>query len=200
MNVYHETQLPWPPQKPWTQSRKPGKFQSNIPDSIQRVETQVAMFSPGNEWRTKELWIYLDGGQLGAKGRFLANKYPLSPAVVVTFDLDDVPYTIAVDAYQTADQNLCAIAATIEGLRANERHGVLTMREMLQTFEALPQRSTAKRKGWWEVLGINKDSSIESIEAQYRTLLKSRHPDAGGTQQEFMDLQEAITTAREVKR
>jgi len=199
MNTYHETQLAWPPQKQFCQDRKPGQFQSSLANALDRVESQVSAFTKkGSKWRTRELWIYLDGGKLGVKGKFLANVLPLSPAVVVTFDLDETPYTIAVDRYTHPAQNLCAIAATIEGLRAQERHGVLTMKEMLSTFAELPAKSSAKVRGWWDVLNIPKSASKTEAEVAYRHLVKSRHPDVGGTAQEWLELREAYETAQEV--
>ncbi|MBS1702876.1 MAG: hypothetical protein JST12_14525 [Armatimonadetes bacterium] len=199
MKVFHENQLPWPPGRPLTDMRKPGRFQDSLDGALRRVEMEVSAFTEkGLIWRTRELTVYLDDVQIGVKGRFLSGRPPINPAVVVSFDLDDVPYTFAVDTYLTAIQNLCAIAATIKGLRDQERHGVLTMKQMLQSVEALPQISSASRKGWWEVLDLRRDSSRDSVEAKYRELLRSRHPDHGGTQQEFMELQEAIESARQV--
>lgn len=96
---------------------------------------------------------------------------------------------IAVDRYDRVRDNLAAIAATLEAMRAIERHGGAQILERAFTgFAAL----TAPGKTWWDVLEVKPDASLEIIEANFRRLARDRHPDRGGTQ----DAMAALTEAR----
>lgn len=181
MNVYHETQVPWPPSRKPKATRKNGPFQVNIVSAADRVEDAVRKFSKGT-WRTKELWIYIDGGQVGARNAFLANQRGiLSPRVCVRFDLDGHEYNICADSYTAPEQNLAGIAAYIESVRAQERNGIFTVEEMMHTFAALPARVH-----WSEVLGLPRDARMSAIESAYRARAKKAHPDVEGGSHEAM--------------
>lgn len=202
MKIFHEPQVNWPPSKPETSlnQRKSGQFLvSGLSHAAERISTQVGMFTRREQdWRTTELWIYA-AAEVGKQGRFLNNqKASIDPRVVVEFDLDGKPYSIACDRYTSAAQNLCAIAAVIEGFRTNERHDVLTIHQLMQSVAALPSTSSATVRGWWEVLNIPRDSSRAEVDAKYRELASKLHPGDGPASQEWYELQEAIQTARQV--
>lgn len=192
MTVYHENQVPWPRNRPYCQDRKNGPFKVSIATATARVEQAVAAFIlRGKGSRTKELWIYIDGAEVGARNRFLSNQRNASPAVAVRFDLDGHTYNIAADRYNTPEQNLAGIAAYIESVRAQERNGIFTVEEMLHTFAALP----AGRE-WWRVLGVQPDATQDVAEAAYRALVLKFHPDKGGDPEKFREITDAIEEAR----
>ena len=164
----------------------------SIATATARVEQAVAAFIlRGKGSRTKELWIYIDGAEVGARNRFLSNQRNASPAVAVRFDLDGHTYNIAADRYNTPEQNLAGIAAYIESVRAQERNGIFTVEEMLHTFAALPVG-----REWWKVLGVQPDAPQDVAEAAYRALVLKFHPDAGGRTEDFREITEAIEEAR----
>mgnify|MGYP000848334633 CR=1 FL=1 len=142
--------------------------------------------------RTNELWIYVEGAEVGARSRFLSNQRKASPAVAVRFDLDGRTYNIAADRYSAPEQNLAGIAAYIESVRAQERNGIFTVEEMLHTFAALPDG----RRSWWEVLDVPRDAPVSVAEAAYRALAFCCHPDVGGDPDKFREITEAIQEAR----
>lgn len=192
MNVYHENQVPWPTGRPYTAERKNGPFKVSLATAIARVEQAVSAFTKArSDWRTEELWIYVDGAELGARNRFLSNQRNATPAVAIRFDLDGATYNIVADRYNTPEQNLAGIAAYIESVRAQERNGIFTTEEMLHTFAALPAG-----KEWWEVLGVARSCTRSAAEAAYRSLVKTHHPDAGGDAERFREITEAIEEAR----
>lgn len=192
----------WPASKPTTKNRKTSQFVPNrIPGAAKRVEDEVKNFSictKSEEWRTKELKIYCKG-EKNENGRFKDTNVLLDPKVVVCFDLDGVDYLIPCDAFESSAMNLCAIAETIRALRANERYGVLTIKQMMEGVAELPMVSSAERPAWWNVLNVDRNASLDEINASYRKLAAVRHRDLGGTDTEWHELQEAIKTAREVK-
>ena len=84
---------------------------------------------------------------------------------------------IAVDQYDRVADNLAAIAATLEAMRAIERHGGAAILERAFTgFVALPAPES-----WWQVLGLSGPSAQrEDIEQAHRRLIMQHHPDRGG--------------------
>lgn len=201
MKVIHRVTVPWPPSKELTKFRKSGQFkEQTIANAAHRVFIEVASFTKsGQKERTCKLTICANQKELNQDKTFRGGLTNWNaPQVVVTFDLDGVDYTIPCDAFTSAAQNLCAIAETIKGLRANERYGVLTMKQMMEGVSALPQVSSAERTPWFEVLGVDRLCSLEEATSAYRKLATVRHPNAGGKDQEWYELQEAWETAKQV--
>jgi hypothetical protein len=115
---------------------------------------------------------------------------PIDPGAAVYWrkDQNSAHQCIAIDIYTKVADNLCAIAATLEALRAIERHGGAQVQERsFRGFAALPA-STAKRH-WRDVFG---SAALlvtrEAIEQEYRHLLQTRHPDRGGSHDEMAEL------------
>jgi hypothetical protein len=85
---------------------------------------------------------------------------------------------MAIDRYNDVAQNLAAVSATIEAMRAIERHGGAEILDRAFTgFTALlaPEQ-------WWQVMGFESSRpSRAEIESRYRELAMQNHPDRGGT-------------------
>ncbi len=113
---------------------------------------------------------------------------PGDPGVAVYFQKKNGPMrVIAIDAYYRVRDNVAAIAATLEAMRAIERHGGAQILERAFTgFDALPAP-----KKWWDILQVRPDASREAIEANFRRLARDRHPDAGGSNAAMAELNEA---------
>jgi hypothetical protein len=89
--------------------------------------------------------------------------------------------------YDRAADNLAAIAASLEAMRAIERHGGAQILSRVFTgFDALPAP-----KSCWEILHILPTNDRETIERAYRVRAMKTHPDAGGTAAAFAELTEA---------
>jgi DnaJ domain len=83
---------------------------------------------------------------------------------------------IAVDQYRRIADNLAAIAATLEAMRAIERHGGAAILDRAFTgFIALPAPEQP-----FQVLGISANATREDVEAAHRRLAMQHHPDRGG--------------------
>ena len=93
---------------------------------------------------------------------------------------------MAIDIYNEVADNLGAVAATLAALRAIERHGGAQVQERsFRGFAALP----GGQRPWREVLDIPyPDVTAEQVETRFRTLVKTRHPDAGGTESQMAEL------------
>lgn len=98
------------------------------------------------------------------------------------------PYTgqarcMAIDMYTRVEQNIAALAATIDAMRAIERHGGAAILDRAFTgFIALPAPIMAgMSKPWWEVLGVKADATADQIRAAHKALASHNHSDHGGS-------------------
>lgn len=103
------------------------------------------------------------------------------------------PRCMAIDRYDRIADNLAAIAATLDAMRAIERHGGAEILNRAFTgFVALPDPSSV---AWWIVLGVDRDAARDDVEAAYRHLRSQTHPDRGGDPEQFQRVQRAYEEA-----
>ena len=122
--------------------------------------------------------------------------WPRDPGAAVYWQAGGKRQCMAVDIYDRVADNLAAIAASLEALRAIERHGGAEILERASRgFAALPE--TASGKSWRVVLGFSPGEvpSPEMIRKKYRAVASRAHPDTGGTSEAFHDLQWAVKAA-----
>lgn len=98
---------------------------------------------------------------------------------------------MAIDRYDRVADNLAAIAATLDAMRAIERHGGATILDRAFTgFDALPPP-----KSWREVLGVPKDCSMGDVKDAFRKLAMMNHPDNGGSHDAMAEINRAYEAA-----
>lgn len=122
-----------------------------------------------------------------------SDEEPRDPGVAVYWQKKGAnPRCMAIDRYTRVADNLAAVAATLEAMRAIERHGGATIIDRaFKGFAALPERAT---QHWRETLGVSlPNPTAQHIEERFRTLAKVHHPDKGGDRNRF----EEIAKARE---
>lgn len=104
---------------------------------------------------------------------------PKDAGVAVYFRYKGKDMVFACDKYHYTRENIYAIGKTIEALRGIERWGASDMMERaFAGFKALPQNS-GDGEDPFQVLGIAKTASAYEINAAYRILARSAHPDTG---------------------
>jgi hypothetical protein len=127
-----------------------------------------------------------------------SDKEPGDPGAAVYWKKNDkqVMRCMAIDRYTRVADNLAAIAATLEAMRAIERHGGGTIIERaFLGFAALPEHAS---QPWREVLGIEGTATLELVESRFRALVKVHHPDRGDEKER--EQFEKIVQAREAAR
>lgn len=154
---------------------------------------------------------------LGASGVILSSSVPVrldgipyasarepdDPGVAVYFDRFTIEsgtrsYVIACDTYAKVAANLRAIGATVEALRAIQRHGATSMLEQaFSGFAALPP--AFHETAWWDVLGVIKSATREQIIAAHRELTLIHHPDRGGDSARMGEINRARDQALETR-
>lgn len=129
-----------------------------------------------------ERWIRQDG-QLYARAQ------PASPAVRVAFESRHGPLTYACDRFSDWQDNVRAIALSLEALRKVERYGVAGRGEQYRGWVAIEataakmtREQAAEFIAHWSGLGSNLAllSNPANLVAAYRAAARRAHPDAGG--------------------
>lgn len=172
--------LQWPPGWPKTDviRRESGKFKTSLEGALRNLHHQI---SP-----------------MGGKSIILSSNYtlgaanPKEPGVVAYFTWQDMQVAIPCDRWTRIEQNVQAIALTVEAMRGMERWGAKHMiKAMFSGFKALPAGDSA----WWVQLGVDQGATKEQIKEAYRALCKVHHPDVGGNPDQFLKVQKAYETA-----
>lgn len=199
--------LQWPDGWPRSRGRKPGHFGKQewktsgansykakaditMVDAMKRVKVELERLNinvADDSIVSTNLKLNLSGLPRGDQGE------PGDPGVAVYFQKKNGPMrVIAIDAYHRVRDNLAAIAATLDAMRAIERHGGAQILERAFTgFAAL----TAPGKNWWDVLEVRQDATREVIEINFRRLARDKHPDNGGSHEAMSALNEARDAA-----
>jgi hypothetical protein len=104
---------------------------------------------------------------------------------------------MAIDQYHKVEENLAAIAATLDAMRAIERHGGAQILDRAFTgFAALPAPTTART--WRGVMTFGESTPTrEQLRQRYRHLASVRHPDRGGSDAAMSELNVALRQAEE---
>lgn len=170
--------LCWPPGKPRTATaaRRHARFKTSFAQArnsliaeIRRLGGTYPIFSSDIPRRNDGL-PYAD-----------ARPKSGDSGIAVYFKHKGKQLCFACDCYLTVDDNMHAIALTIEALRGIARWGTGDMMEAAFTgFTALPAPGESDQNEWWKVLGLAVNASPEQVKEAYRILVKKHHPDVGG--------------------
>ncbi len=146
-----------------------------VSDAVTRVLTELQRMGVSRDDTviSTNLKTRLDGLPRSDQAR------PSDPGAAVYFEDNNRRRCIAIDQYAAVEDNLAAIAATLDAMRAIERHGGAEILERAFTgFTALPAPGAARE--WWEVLGVARTASTDEINSAHRRLAMANHPDRGG--------------------
>jgi hypothetical protein len=139
--------------------------------------------------------VVTTNSELRRDGRPYANQRIEDMGVAVYFKRKGHDQVIACDRWNSIRDNLQAIAKTIEALRGITRWGTGEMVDAAYAgFTAIPANASAgiRRRPWYEVLGVSPDAPREVVEAAGKAMQRKTHPDAGGSDTAFNEVQDAI--------
>lgn len=206
--------LQWPAGWKRETYRKRGKFGTNVkqygPDgqhqwnrlrdvtiaeATQRVNYELGRIAADGDFViSTNLRLRLDGMPRGDQSE------PRDPGVAVYWNAKGGKNRVmAIDIYDRVADNLAAVAATLEAMRAIERHGGAAILERTFTgFDALPPPRSC-----WDVLGVkrNGDSPVElegKVQSAFREKAKRAHPDQGGSHAAMAELSGARDEAMRI--
>lgn len=162
-------------------SRQPITVRNMVMDEVRLLGGSTAIIS-------SNVAVRLDGLP------YVSQSAVSDSGVAVYFSYRGKPMVFARDRYVNVWANLQAIAMTIAALRGIKRWGASDMMEKAFTgFGALPEPS------WRRTLGLDQESSvsIDQVESAFRRLCHDAHPDVGGSDARFREIEEARRQARE---
>lgn len=167
----------WPEAETRTRQRSP--FSSSYTatkDLLYREIRALGATSAVLQLAVTEQDIRLDGD-------LRANARPTHPGVIVSFESRHGSLRYACDTYLSWQDNVRAIALTLEKLRAVDRYGAAKGGEQYTGWKALPSGNGAPsaERGW----------SIIRQHGSVKAALHATHPDHGGDAKDFGDVQAA---------
>ena len=183
--------LQWPAGWPKTppHSRERSKFKTTLAGALSNLKRQIELMGGRNVLLSSNYTLGADN--------------PKEPGVCAYFEWCEHPnaypqkwqnMAIPCDRWSRIDDNVQAIALTVEAMRGMERWGAKHMiAAMFTGFKALP--ASINGQSCWEILNIDSSASAEQIQTRYRELVKVHHPDAGGNADKFRQIQEAFKFA-----
>ena len=165
-------------------SMNAGRISLSVDVATRRVLKELAAIrvDDGDVVISSNVALRLDGFPRSGQGE------PNDPGVAVYWRTGKGETKVmAVDIYDRVADNLAAIAASLEAMRAIARHGGAAIGDRAFTgFDALPPPRSP-----WAVLGISHPdaASEESIRVAYKAKVRTEHPDAPtGSHNKMADL------------
>jgi len=178
-----------------------GRRSLTLAQAVDRLMSEIRLFSRnGRPWRIYEDTVVLSTNLELRKSDGLprsGQRTPEDPGVAVYFTLDERPVVLACDKWERIEDNVAAIAKTLEAMRGLERWGVSDMLKRAFTgFQALP--NPERTEDWRDVLGCHGVDDPDEIRRRYKSLAQQRHPDRpNGDQNQFTRISIAYAQARQ---
>lgn len=186
--------LYWPGEYPRTKHQKVSRFTTTLVKARDFVKDEIKRLGGKNPVISTNIPLKGDGDLRADWSKFRMD----DTGVAVYFTHNGNQVCLCCDQYQKVWDNLHAVGRTIAALRQIDRDGVSDFLNRAFTgFKALPAESELPKKSIWEVLSMLPTHDTATITRQYRIRAKKAHPDAGGSQAEFIELQAAYTRAIE---
>ncbi len=183
--------LAWPESLPrWKGARQTGAFRTTLNGAIGNVRDSLRRFGSDSGRPIKDADVVISSNVT------LGSEKPEDPGVAVWFTWDGLSICIPVDRYASVAANLQAIHHVLEARRTELRHGTLALvRATFQGFAALP--APGSKRPWRAVLGFAAFDGVSAaeVEARFKKLAKTRHPDAGGSDAAMAELNAAKADA-----
>jgi hypothetical protein len=176
-------------------SRKQATFKATYPATLD------LLFREAGKLGARDLVLQVDVSEryIRTDGLPYANaRYGSNPGVVISFASHHGPLRYATDAYTEWQDNLRAIALSLEALRAVDRYGVSKRGEQYTGWRALPAgngsrhfTSAGEALRWMQAQDELEGQQL-APGALYRKLARRMHPDtATGSQPEWNQLDSA---------
>ncbi len=177
--------LCWPVGRPRTDKwrRERARFDMSFARARDEIVRQIELMCGKYALARRETGLVISTNiALRRDGLPLASqRQPDDPGVAVYFTYKKRPMCFACDRWQRVEDNMQAIAKTIDALRGIARWGTGDMMEAAFTgFTALPAPGQTTARGWREVLGVeamNPPPTLAFVTSAYKSLRSRHHPD-----------------------
>lgn len=179
----------WPRTRP--EKRQEATLEATFAHAVRRAMQEANLLHA----RTPMLSLNVPLGPHGTPLDGYGEAQPEDTGAALYFSFEGERHAIACDHWQRVEDNIQALAQTIETLRRLQRVGGFDLvRQALKGFALL--EPTGDAESWWNVLGVPFDAPLHAAEAAYRNLVRKAHPDRGGSDEAMVRLNIAIREAR----
>lgn len=182
-NVIFESPLKWLPQQPRTKNPERARFGTHsISSTGNRLAHELELLGAKSIVITSNLKSRQRGDG------FLANQTVSDAGIVVYFELKGQGKAMACDKWDKPEHNLRALELNISAIRGMERWGGSDFLDgLFGGFKALPAPEpfhliTPAPAYFADAF------SLEDVKQRYRNLAKELHPDNGGNDTDFAEL------------
>ena len=207
MSSYHDIPARFVPIEQWpgepTRRRERSRFRASWSMTLDLLKTELRHLGAKNvliEIDMPERMIRLDGYPR-------ADARADGPGVILSLESRHGPLRYPCDRFTDWEDNVRAIALSLQALRAVDRYGVTRRGEQYTGWKKLPPAGgstptmdvsaaaafmvAAEGRGGEAEDLIEGPHAREAIERTYRNAAKQLHPDAGGSARDFSTLGEA---------
>lgn len=196
----------WPVKETPAYARKRATFRVGYQDRLDLLEHELEKLNAKNI----VIQAQFEAKEIRQDGWPRSSARPKGPAIIVSFKGSNGPLSFPCDHYQSWEDNLYAIALSLEALRAVDRHGVTKNAEQYRGWTQLPA-AEAKTDGFLDaeqaakwlavVSGCSQSATFIQVnsvaqDAAYKMAAKRLHPDTGGSTEDFQKLQECMRVLR----
>ncbi len=198
--TYQFRPLQTPPAKRPTRIRS--RFDSSYSDTLKLLERELSHLAASNV----VIQADVDPHQVRNDGLLRSGTTPRSPAIVLSFSSKYGDLSYPCDTFTAWQDNLRAIALSLECLRKVDRYGVTRKAEQYQGWAKLPPPKEHQSSGTMTeaearyCLGLGDFVSPIELREAYRAAAKVHHPDAGGSEAMFKKVSEAYELLNKVIR
>jgi hypothetical protein len=187
--------LQWPTGQQRTQRRRNAPFKAQHATIINELDRAIRKLGITDVQITTDRRVRIDG-QLSMSTSDTA----ADPSIAMYFTRKGEDVCIAFDKFNDIWGNLRAVGLYLEYMARLETYDMTEMADKAFTgFTALPEHATAivPPRKWYDVLEVQPSASMDVITGAYHRLLHKTHPDKGGNNDAFIELQDAYKKAKE---
>lgn len=187
MNHYKDLQAQFRPIITWpgveTKRRRPAPFTASWSSTLELLKRELRMLQAKNV----VIQVAIPEHQLRNDGYPYANAQAFHPGVILAFDSVHGPLRYPSDRFSSWEDNIRAIALSLEKLRAVDRYGVTRRAEQYAGWKAIaaPGAEMTPLQAAHhiaQVSGAAVDDLLrdpEAVRAAYRDAARKLHPDMG---------------------
>ena len=179
----------WPQQKTPSYNQRYSPFRASYAKTLYLLERELSHL------RAKDILIqaYFEHRDIRNDGWPRSSARPKESGVIVTFTGKSGVMSFPCDLFKGWEDNLRAIALSLEALRQVDRYGVTRNNEQYRGFARLeaPKDNRAEALAFISrITGLSPREIQADPQGAYRLAARALHPDSGGNHADFVRLQE----------
>lgn len=188
LQYQHRPIVAWPGRH--TSPRKRAPFRASYVDTLALLERELGYLQATHI----VFQVALQGRDIRQDGMPRADARPAHPGVILSFDSKHGPLSYPCDTFLEFEDNIRAIALSLENLRAVDRYGVTRRGEQYRGWTPLPAPAPTMEPAVALLVLCELSGTIVELSDwrdAYRLAAKAAHPDMGGSPEKFAKLQRA---------